>query len=94
MVPAAYAFVIHTSNPTTGDPNEIYCEVVAGLGETIVSGTVPGTALAFVARKDDMDNPQARSCSRRLPGCSRRRAPGRARQPHTGLLHLTSAPPA
>lgn len=58
MVPAQYAFVIHTRNPSTGDPDEIYCELVRGLGEAIVSGTVPGTALAFVARKDDLDNPQ------------------------------------
>ena len=30
----------------------------AGAGEAIVSGTVPGAALTFVARKDDMDNPR------------------------------------
>eukprot|EP00887_Chlorella_sp_A99_P007269 scaffold2.g7269.t1 len=58
VVPARYAFVIHTTNPTTGDEGEIYCELVKGLGEAIVSGTVPGTALAFVARKDDIDNPK------------------------------------
>ncbi|EFN51271.1 hypothetical protein CHLNCDRAFT_37464 [Chlorella variabilis] len=58
IVPAQYAYVIHTTNPTNGDAGEIYCELVLGLGEAIVSGTVPGAALTFVARKDDMDNPR------------------------------------
>lgn len=58
VVPARYAFVIHTENPTTGDKDEIYCEMVSGLGEAIVSGTVPGTALAFTARKDALNDPQ------------------------------------
>lgn len=58
VIPARYAFVIHTENPTTGDKDEIYCEMVRGLGEAIVSGTVPGTALAFTARKDALNDPQ------------------------------------
>ena len=58
VISARYAFVIHTTNPTTGDDGEIYCELVRGLGEAIVSGTVPGTALAFTARKDALDAPQ------------------------------------
>lgn len=58
IVPAQYAFVIHTTNPTNGDDGEVYCELVRGLGEAIVSGTVPGTALTFVARKDDIGNPR------------------------------------
>jgi alpha-glucan,water dikinase len=57
VVSARYAFVIHTTNPMSGDENEIYCELVKGMGESIVSGTVPGSALAFKARKDDLDNP-------------------------------------
>jgi len=57
VVPARYAFVIHTTNPTTGDANEIYCELVRGLGEAIVSGTVPGAAMTFVAKKDALDAP-------------------------------------
>ncbi|GAB4820070.1 hypothetical protein N2152v2_007116 [Parachlorella kessleri] len=58
VVPAQYAFVIHTTNPSTGDSSEIYCELVKGLGEAIVSGTVPGASLGFVASKDDLDNPR------------------------------------
>jgi alpha-glucan, water dikinase len=56
VVPATYAFVIHTTNPTTGDEDEVYCELVRGLGESIVSGTVPGAALAFSARKHAIDD--------------------------------------
>jgi hypothetical protein len=44
--------------PSAGDEKEIYAELVAGLGEAIVSGMVPGTSLCFTARKDDLGNPQ------------------------------------
>lgn len=57
VVPAKYAFVIHTANPISGDKDEIYAELVIGLGESIVSGTVPGSALAFSARKEDTGAP-------------------------------------
>ena len=61
VVPAAYAFVIHTHNPSTGAADEVYAEVVAGLGESIVSGLVPGSALGCVAKKSDLANPQVRA---------------------------------
>jgi alpha-glucan,water dikinase len=51
VVPARYAFVLHTTNPSTGDKNEIFGELVKGLGEALVSGAVPGSSLAFAARK-------------------------------------------
>jgi len=50
IVPAAYAFVLHTTNPADGDASTLYGELVAGLGETLV-GNYPGRALAFTARK-------------------------------------------
>jgi alpha-glucan,water dikinase len=50
VVAAQYAFVIHTVNPFNTDPEEIYAEVVLGLGETLV-GNFPGRALGFVCRK-------------------------------------------
>ena len=53
VVPADYAFVIHTANPITGDRNQIFAEVVLGLGETLV-GNYPGRALSFVAHKSDL----------------------------------------
>ena len=34
VVPARYAFVIHTTNPTTGNEGEIYCELVSWLSWT------------------------------------------------------------
>lgn len=52
IVEADYAFVIHTTNPLTNDANEIYAEVVIGLGETLV-GNAPGQALGFTMRKDE-----------------------------------------
>eukprot|EP00930_Biecheleria_cincta_P034548 TRINITY_DN23868_c0_g1_i1.p1 TRINITY_DN23868_c0_g1~~TRINITY_DN23868_c0_g1_i1.p1 ORF type:complete len:1400 (+),score=215.37 TRINITY_DN23868_c0_g1_i1:240-4439(+) len=52
VVQARYAFVIHTTNPSTGDAGEIYAEVVCGLGETLV-GNYTGRALSFVASKHD-----------------------------------------
>lgn len=52
VVPADYAFVIHTVNPFSGDRGELYAEVVAGLGETLV-GNYPGRAMGFTARQSD-----------------------------------------
>jgi alpha-glucan,water dikinase len=50
VVPADYAFVIHTVNPSTGNRDELFGEVVLGLGETLV-GNYPGRALSFVSHK-------------------------------------------
>jgi alpha-glucan,water dikinase len=46
VVPADYAFVIHTANPITGDRDDLVAEVVLGLGETLV-GNHPGRAFGF-----------------------------------------------
>ncbi len=54
VVRAEYAFVIHTSDPVSGDSNELYAEVVPGLGETLV-GNYPGKALGFSSRKNTPD---------------------------------------
>jgi alpha-glucan,water dikinase len=53
VVPADYAFVIHTANPLTRARDEIFAEVVLGMGETLV-GNYPGRALGFVCRKSDL----------------------------------------
>ncbi|MGH7973462.1 MAG: PEP/pyruvate-binding domain-containing protein, partial [Limisphaerales bacterium] len=50
VVPADYAFVIHTVNPSNGNPGELFAEVVLGLVETLV-GNHPGRALSFVVEK-------------------------------------------
>jgi alpha-glucan,water dikinase len=56
VVEADYSFVIHTVNPSTGNRDEIYAEVVPGLGETLV-GNYPGKALSFTCKKGK-DEPQ------------------------------------
>jgi alpha-glucan,water dikinase len=53
VVEADHAFVIHTANPLTGNRDEVFAEVVLGLGETLV-GNYPGRALGFVCRKSDL----------------------------------------
>jgi len=50
VVPADYAFVIHTVNPFTGNTSERFAEIVLGLGETLV-GNYPGRALSFLWNK-------------------------------------------
>jgi alpha-glucan,water dikinase len=47
VVPAEYAFVLHTVNPSTGNATELFAEMVLGLGETLV-GNYPGRALSFL----------------------------------------------
>jgi alpha-glucan,water dikinase len=50
VIPADYAFVIHTVNPSNRNRDELFGEVVLGLGETLV-GNYPGRALSFVSNK-------------------------------------------
>ncbi|CAJ1398568.1 unnamed protein product [Effrenium voratum] len=50
LVEAKYAFVLHTINPFTKDKDELYGELVAGRGETLV-GNFSGRALSFAMRK-------------------------------------------
>ncbi|GAV71559.1 PPDK_N domain-containing protein [Cephalotus follicularis] len=57
IINADYAFVIHTTNPSSGDSSEIYAEVVKGLGESLV-GAYPGRALSFICKKNNLNSPQ------------------------------------
>ncbi len=50
VIETDYAFVIHTVNPFTNDKDELYAEVVMGLGETLV-GNYPGRAFSFTSQK-------------------------------------------
>lgn len=50
VVAAEHAFVIHTVNPFNGNRDELYVEVVRGLGETLV-GNFPGRAFSAVCSK-------------------------------------------
>jgi alpha-glucan,water dikinase len=43
--------VIHTTNPTNGEDNEVYVESCLGLGEALVS-KMPGQAFSFTYNKE------------------------------------------
>ena len=47
-------------------PVQVYAEVVRGLGESIVSGLVPGSALGCVISKSDLENPEVCMTSQTL----------------------------
>ena len=53
-----YAFVIHSANPFTNDREEVYAEVVAGLGETLCSGNYPGRAMSFTCKRESPLRPE------------------------------------
>jgi alpha-glucan,water dikinase len=50
VIEADYSFVIHTVNPFTAAKDEVYAEVVAGLGEALAAN-YPGRALGFTCSK-------------------------------------------
>ncbi len=50
VVKADYSFVIHTANPFSGERQEVYAEVVLGLGESLAAN-YPGRAMDFVCGK-------------------------------------------
>jgi len=50
IIPSEYAFVIHTKNPLNNDKNELFGEIVNGMGETLV-GAYEGTSFSFVYNK-------------------------------------------
>lgn len=51
VVPAEYAFVLHTADPVTSARGQLFGEVVVGMGESLV-GNTPGRALSFTAGAD------------------------------------------
>jgi alpha-glucan,water dikinase len=54
VVPAEYAYIIHTVHPFSGNKEEWYAEVVLGLGETL-AGNDPGRALSCTCHKGGGD---------------------------------------
>jgi alpha-glucan,water dikinase len=50
VIEADYSFVIHTVNPFTAAKDEVYAEVVLGLGEALAAN-YPGRAISFTCRK-------------------------------------------
>ena len=51
LIPATYAFVLHTADPITGDHEAVHGELVLGMGEALV-GNYPGRALSFATKRD------------------------------------------
>ena len=52
IIPAEYAYVIHTKNPMTNNKNEIFAEMVSGMGETLV-GAFEGQSFSFIYNKEN-----------------------------------------
>ena len=52
IIEAEYAFVIHTKNPSNNDKNELYCEAVYGMGESLV-GAYEGQSFSFIYNKQN-----------------------------------------
>jgi alpha-glucan,water dikinase len=50
VIPADYAFIVHTCNPISDDRSEILTEVVVGLGESL-AGNSPGSPLSVISKK-------------------------------------------
>ena len=50
IIPAEYAYVIHTKNPSTNNPDEVFAEVCIGMGEALV-GAYEGQSLSFAYNK-------------------------------------------
>lgn len=61
VVPAEYAFVVHTKNPTNNCADEIYVEAVRGLGETLV-GSYAGQSFSCVINKSIQYDPKNCFC--------------------------------
>ena len=52
IIPAEYAYVIHTKNPSTNNPNEVFAEICVGMGEALV-GAYEGQSLSFSYNKNN-----------------------------------------
>lgn len=52
VISGDYAYVLHTKNPFNNNSQEIYGELVIGLGETLV-GAYEGRALSFIVNKSN-----------------------------------------
>ena len=55
IIPAEYAYVIHTTNPTNNEDDEVYVEACLGLGEALVAD-MPGKAFSFSYNKKTLKN--------------------------------------
>ncbi|MFO0926221.1 MAG: PEP/pyruvate-binding domain-containing protein [Gemmataceae bacterium] len=51
LVTPDLSFILHTTNPLTGDRAEALAELAVGLGETLASAALPGTPYRLLARR-------------------------------------------
>jgi phosphoglucan,water dikinase len=51
MLVPEFSFIMHTANPTTHDPDEVYVELAVGLGQTLASVEQPGTPYRMICNK-------------------------------------------
>jgi phosphoglucan,water dikinase len=52
MLCPEYSFIMHTVNPVDRSRDEVYLELVVGLGETLASAEIPGSPYRMVFEKD------------------------------------------
>ncbi len=53
MVVPDYAFIVHTVNPINNREDELYIELVPGLGEPLASASLPGVPYRMICNKKD-----------------------------------------
>jgi phosphoglucan,water dikinase len=52
MIEPVYSFILHTINPISQSPREVYAEIAVGLGETLASAASRGTPYRLVCDKE------------------------------------------
>jgi alpha-glucan,water dikinase len=65
VISGEYAFVLHTKNPFNSNVEELYAELVLGLGETLV-GAYEGRALSFIVHKNTLEYEVTSFCSKSI----------------------------
>jgi phosphoglucan,water dikinase len=51
MIVPEFSFIMHTMNPVSGDPDEIYIEVAVGMGDSLASAATSGSPYRLVYDK-------------------------------------------
>lgn len=55
LLPARYAWVAHTVDPASGSSSQVAVQLVVGLGEVLVGGMHPGSALGGVVHRSSLE---------------------------------------
>jgi phosphoglucan,water dikinase len=51
LVDPELSFIMHTADPVTGDPDQVWVELAVGLGETLASAAQPGSAYRILCNR-------------------------------------------